>query len=189
MSHLHEKPEEPVHHSTLPAEKSTIRKAAETTGEKIVSGYENLTSKVTHAAHSVSETLGIPQSVKVETGNMRLKYKHPTYTFVDTPKEADGVAWAFVDHFTMGKFFFKFPELRPEEIRIDVTFLGICHSDTMFVQEDLMPIKNYPIAPGHEIVGIVKAVGSSVKDFQVGDRVGFGFQRWACGKCKECSMS
>jgi D-arabinose 1-dehydrogenase-like Zn-dependent alcohol dehydrogenase len=89
----------------------------------------------------------------------------------------------------MGKFFFKFPELRPEEIRIDVTYLGICHSDSMFMQEEWIPINNYPCAPGHEILGVVKAVGSNVTNFKIGDKVGFGCQRWACGHCKGCSAT
>jgi len=59
----------------------------------------------------------------------------------------------------------------------------------MFMQEEWIPINNYPCAPGHEIVGVVKAVGSDVKNFKIGDRVGFGAQRWACGKCKPCISS
>jgi len=47
----------------------------------------------------------------------------------------------------------------------------------------------YPCTPGHEIVGVVRAMGSNVKDLKIGDRVGFGFQRWCCGKCKPCSTN
>jgi hypothetical protein len=179
----------PTRETERTEDKTFLRKAVEKFGETVAAGYEKGTSAMTHTGHYVSEKLGIPQDIKIETGNMRLKYSHPTYTFVDSAKEADAIAWAFVDHFTVGKFFFKFPDILPDEIRIDVTYLGICHSDSMFMQEEWLPIKNYPCAPGHEILGIVKAVGSNVKDFKIGDKVGFGCQRWACGNCRGCSTT
>jgi D-arabinose 1-dehydrogenase-like Zn-dependent alcohol dehydrogenase len=44
----------------------------------------------------------------------------------------------------------------------------------------------FPMVPGHEIVGIVTAVGPQVKDLKVGMRVGVGPQRWSCGTCPQC---
>jgi D-arabinose 1-dehydrogenase-like Zn-dependent alcohol dehydrogenase len=156
-------------------------------GETLTSLKENLTSSVTHTVHTLSEKVGIKPDLKIEKGHMSMKYSHPTYTIVDDPKQADAVAWSFLDHCTAGQVFFKFPPIKPEELRIDISYFGLCHSDTFWVQEEWIPVKNYPITPGHEIVGIVKEVGSGVKDFKVGDRVGFGCQRWSCGKCKPCS--
>ncbi|MGL4971137.1 MAG: alcohol dehydrogenase catalytic domain-containing protein, partial [Cetobacterium sp.] len=46
---------------------------------------------------------------------------------------------------------------------------------------------NFPIAPGHEIIAEVSQVGSSVKDFKKGDKVGFGTMRNVCGKCTYCT--
>jgi len=47
-------------------------------------------------------------------------------------------------------------------------------------------VKNRPIVPGHEIVGIITKVGKNVKDWKVGDKAAFGTQRDICGKCKNC---
>jgi D-arabinose 1-dehydrogenase-like Zn-dependent alcohol dehydrogenase len=157
--------------------------------ETLTAMKENITSTVSHKVNKLSEKIGITQDLKIEKGHMSLKYTHPTYTIVDNPKDADAVAWSFLDHFTAGQVFFKFPPIKSEEIRIDITYFGLCHSDCMWVQEEWLPVKNYPYTPGHEIVGIVKEVGSGVKDFKIGDRVGFGCQRWCCGKCKPCSKN
>jgi uncharacterized zinc-type alcohol dehydrogenase-like protein len=47
-------------------------------------------------------------------------------------------------------------------------------------------MSQYPLLPGHEIIGIIKAAGSGVTQFQVGQRVGVGWQRSACLKCEQC---
>lgn len=57
------------------------------------------------------------------------------------------------------------PEPGVADIRIKVEACGVCHSD-MFVKEGLFPGISYPRIPGHEIIGTVDAVGSSVKTFQ-----------------------
>eukprot|EP00253_Pinus_taeda_P036259 PITA_36259 len=69
----------------------------------------------------------------------------------------------------------------------DVTFkCGICHSDLHQIRNEW---KNslYPMVPGHEIVGTVLEVGSEVKNFAVGDRVGVGCMVWSCQHCDSCS--
>jgi len=109
---------------------------------------------------------------------------HPTYKFVDE-KEADAFAWVFVEKETMKKVAFKFPEPKSNELRAQITYTGLCHSDAHTVRGDWGPVP-YPIAPGHEIVGVVTHVGSEVKDLKVGDKVGFGFQRNCCGECEFC---
>jgi len=110
---------------------------------------------------------------------------HPTYKFVDE-KEADAFAWVFTDEKSpMKKVAFKFPELQPNEVRAKVTYSGLCHSDLHTVKGHWGPC-GYPMCPGHEIVGVVSHIGSDVKNFKVGDKVGFGVQRECCGECEPC---
>jgi len=86
----------------------------------------------------------------------------------------------------MKKVSVKFPELKPDEVRAKVTYTGLCHSDLHKIRGHWGPY-TYPVAPGHEVVGIVTHVGSDVKDFKVGDKVGFGCQRDCCEKCYACT--
>ena len=64
----------------------------------------------------------------------------------------------------------------PEDVRIDIKFCGICHSDIHQVRDEWGEAlaTTYPCMPGHEIVGIVTEVGSNVQKYAVGDRVGVG---------------
>lgn len=70
----------------------------------------------------------------------------------------------------------------PEDVVIDIKFAGICHSDIHTVRNEWQNAK-YPIVPGHEIAGIVSAVGSRVTRFKVGDRVGVGCFVDSCVGC------
>ena len=112
-------------------------------------------------------------------------YEHDIYKYCKDEKDADAVAWAFVNPKKMVKFPFKFPELKPNEIRANILYAGLCHSDVLTVRSEWGPAK-YPIAPGHEMVGEVSLVGSEVKDFKKGDLVGFGTRRNCCEKCDYC---
>ena len=112
-------------------------------------------------------------------------YDHPLYKHCKEEKEADAIAWAFVNSKKMVRFPFKFPAIGPNEIRANVLYAGLCHSDCMTVRSLWGPAP-YPIAPGHEMVCEVSQVGSEVKDFKKGDLVGFGTQRDCCDKCKWC---
>jgi D-arabinose 1-dehydrogenase-like Zn-dependent alcohol dehydrogenase len=114
--------------------------------------------------------------------------KHPTYTIVSDPKEADACGWGFFeqDPNKMEKLYFKFPPLKDNELRINITYAGLCHSDLHQMSADWGQIKNFPIIPGHETVGEVTHVGSEVTDFNVGDKVGIGCFRDFCGSCKMC---
>lgn len=116
---------------------------------------------------------------------MNSALSHPTYQFVDSEADADGIAWVFTDHENMVKYPFKFPELKPNELRAEVQYSGLCHSDSSWVREEWTPIK-YPVCPGHEIIGIVSAVGSEVTDFKIGDKVGLGPFRDCCSQCDYC---
>ena len=116
---------------------------------------------------------------------MQSTLTHPTYKFV-SEQEADASAWIFTSKTEgMTKVHIKLPEIRPNELRIKITYTGLCHSDIHNVREDWRPCP-YPIAPGHEVVGQVTHLGSGVTNFKVGDKVGFGCFRQVCGECKSC---
>jgi D-arabinose 1-dehydrogenase-like Zn-dependent alcohol dehydrogenase len=78
------------------------------------------------------------------------------------------------------------PEPTPGTIRIKVQACGICHSDSL-TKEGLFPGIEYPRVPGHEVVGIVDAVGKSVARWKPGQRVGVGWHGGHCGYCDSCS--
>lgn len=71
------------------------------------------------------------------------------------------------------------------QVRLRVHSCGICHTDALAV-EGLRPDPSAPIVPGHEIVGVVDAVGPGVTAWQVGDRVGVGFLGGQCNQCEYC---
>ena len=73
-----------------------------------------------------------------------------------------------------------------KDVRIDIRWAGICHSDIHTVQGDWGP-QQYPLTVGHEIVGTVAEVGSEVTKFAVGDRVGVGCLVNSCGECENCA--
>jgi len=70
-------------------------------------------------------------------------------------------------------------------VRIKVQACGICHSDSL-VKEGYWPGLQYPRVPGHEVVGVVDAVGSSVTQWKSGQRVGVGWHGGHCGYCDAC---
>jgi len=72
-----------------------------------------------------------------------------------------------------------------EDILIDIQFSGICHSDIHQLRGDWGPQK-YPQVPGHEIAGVVAAVGKNVTRFKVGDHAGVGCMVDSCGTCESC---
>jgi uncharacterized zinc-type alcohol dehydrogenase-like protein len=77
-------------------------------------------------------------------------------------------------------------DLRPDDVRIDIKFAGICHSDIHTVRGEWGQT-TYPLTPGHEIAGIVTEVGPEVTAFAVGDRVGVGCMVDSCGECAQCT--
>jgi alcohol dehydrogenase (NADP+) len=76
-------------------------------------------------------------------------------------------------------------ELGPHDVLIDVKYAGICHSDIHTARNEWQGTR-YPCVPGHEIAGIVAAVGPEVTKHTVGDRVGVGCMVDSCGKCEAC---
>lgn len=76
-------------------------------------------------------------------------------------------------------------DLRPNDVRIRITYCGICHSDLHQARNDWGGSR-YPMVPGHEIVGVVDAVGSEVTNFREGDRVAVGCMVDSCLQCAPC---
>ncbi|GAA4853992.1 alcohol dehydrogenase [Actinomycetospora corticicola] len=79
------------------------------------------------------------------------------------------------------------PQPGEGEVRVTVQACGVCHSD-MFAKEGVMgDATPFPIVPGHEIVGLVDALGENVRgDWKPGDRVGVGWFGGACYHCESC---
>jgi alcohol dehydrogenase len=72
-----------------------------------------------------------------------------------------------------------------DEMRIRVQACGVCHSDMLTVQ-GLMPGIQYPRVPGHEVIGLVDALGEGVQGWSVGARAGVGWFGGSCGYCSNC---
>ena len=77
------------------------------------------------------------------------------------------------------------PEPDAGEVRLRVEACGICHSDA-FVKEGTFPGIDYPRVPGHEVAGVVDAVGADVSQWSEGDRVGVGWHGGHCFTCDAC---
>lgn len=73
----------------------------------------------------------------------------------------------------------------PGQVRIKIEACGVCHSDVLAV-EGLREDPSAPIVPGHELVGVIDAVGEGVRAWHVGERVGVGFLGGHCGECDPC---
>ena len=79
----------------------------------------------------------------------------------------------------------KIPEPPAGWVRIKVEACGICHSDSL-TKEGTFPGIQYPRVPGHEVAGIVDAVGAGVVGWTEGQRVGVGWHGGYCGHCEPC---
>lgn len=77
------------------------------------------------------------------------------------------------------------PEPGRGQIRVKVQACGICHSDA-FVKFGQFPGLRFPRAPGHEVAGVVDALGDGVDLFAIGDRVGVGWHGGHCFTCDPC---
>lgn len=82
-------------------------------------------------------------------------------------------------------FSYESGELSPENIDIKVSYCGLCHSDMSMMNND-WGMTQYPIVPGHEIIGEIVAVGNAVKNLKVGDKVGLGWMSSSCMSCSQC---
>jgi D-arabinose 1-dehydrogenase-like Zn-dependent alcohol dehydrogenase len=77
------------------------------------------------------------------------------------------------------------PQPGAGQVRIKVQACGVCHSDSL-VKEGQWPGIQYPRVPGHEVVGVVDAVGAGISQFKPGQRVGVGWHGGNCGVCDNC---
>lgn len=73
----------------------------------------------------------------------------------------------------------------PHDVVIDIHYAGICHSDIHTAREE-WGTASFPLTPGHEIAGVVSAVGDAVTTHAVGDRVGVGCFVDSCRECENC---
>jgi len=77
------------------------------------------------------------------------------------------------------------PEPGSGQVRLRIEACGICHSDS-FIKEGLWPGLQYPRVPGHEVAGVVDAVGAGVGGWSAGQRAGIGWYGGHCGYCDSC---
>lgn len=77
------------------------------------------------------------------------------------------------------------PDPAPDELLVAVTVCGVCRTDLHVAEGDL-PVHRPGVVPGHEVVGRVVALGSAVRDWQVGEQVGIAWLRGTCGRCAYC---
>ena len=87
---------------------------------------------------------------------------------------------------TLRPMSFERRDLRPEDVAIKISHCGICHSDVHFALND-WGMSQYPMVPGHEIVGRVTGVGSSVSKYKVGDQVAVGCLVDSDLTCDQCT--
>src|ERR1044071_7215644 len=84
-------------------------------------------------------------------------------------------------------FQFERRDPRPNDVHIEILYCGVCHSDIHQVRNEWGD-SIYPMVPGHEIVGRVKDVGSSVSKFKAGDLATVGVMIDSCRTCKNCKQ-
>jgi uncharacterized zinc-type alcohol dehydrogenase-like protein len=85
----------------------------------------------------------------------------------------------------LGPLSFNRRDVGAEDIRIEILFCGVCHSDLHYARNE-WHFTVYPAVPGHEIVGRVAEIGSNVAKFKVGDHVGVGCLVDSCRTCASC---
>ena len=77
------------------------------------------------------------------------------------------------------------PEPADGEIRVRVTLCGVCRTDLHVAEGDLPP-RRASVIPGHEVVGVVNALGQGVLDWSIGERAGIAWLQGTCGGCRFC---
>ncbi|MDR2877764.1 MAG: NAD(P)-dependent alcohol dehydrogenase [Chromatiales bacterium] len=82
-------------------------------------------------------------------------------------------------------FRFERRDPRPDDVVIEILYCGVCHSDIHSARNDWHG-SQYPLVPGHEIIGRVTVVGPKVTRFKVGDHVGVGCMVDSCRQCQPC---
>ncbi len=90
-------------------------------------------------------------------------------------------------HAPLERFSFKRREVGGHDVGIDILYCGICHSDLHQINNDWGG-SQYPMVPGHEIIGRISSIGKEVKNFSVGDLVGVGCMVDSCRHCSNCTI-
>ena len=85
----------------------------------------------------------------------------------------------------LAPFSFERRDLKDDDVQIDIKYCGICHSDIHQVRDEWGGA-TFPMVPGHEIAGVVAAVGPKVTKYKVGDHVGVGCFVDSCRNCVSC---
>lgn len=106
----------------------------------------------------------------------------PTTTPTTTPTKAYA---AQSDTSPLGPFDIERREPTPSDVEIEILYCGVCHSDLHFARND-WGMTQYPVVPGHEILGRVTRVGSSVTRFKEGDLAAVGCMVDSCRECANC---
>jgi len=87
---------------------------------------------------------------------------------------------------SLGPFELNRREVGPHDVLIEIAYCGVCHTDIHQVRNEWGG-SNFPMVPGHEIVGIVAQVGAQVKGFKAGDTAGVGCLVNSCRTCSSCA--
>ena len=87
----------------------------------------------------------------------------------------------------LAPFTFDRREPRPDDVVIEILYCGVCHSDLHQARND-WGFSEYPIVPGHEVIGRVVSVGDSVTKFKAGDLAGIGCMVDSCRECNPCQQ-
>ncbi len=82
-------------------------------------------------------------------------------------------------------FTYELGDIGAHEVDVDIDYCGICHSDLSLLDNEWQNAK-YPLVPGHEIVGKVRALGANVSHLKVGQTVGVGWYSSSCMHCQQC---
>ncbi|SHJ50617.1 uncharacterized zinc-type alcohol dehydrogenase-like protein [Arenibacter nanhaiticus] len=85
----------------------------------------------------------------------------------------------------LSPFTYELPTIGADQVDIKVHYCGICHSDLSMINND-WGMSQYPLVPGHEVIGEVVAIGGAVNNLAVGDLVGVGWNANSCMHCNQC---
>ncbi|KAG5625210.1 hypothetical protein H5410_010428 [Solanum commersonii] len=102
--------------------------------------------------------------------------------------EKTAIGWAARDPSgVLSPYTYTLRNTGPDDVQVKILYCGLCHSDLHQVKNDL-GMSNYPMVPGHEVVGEVMEVGPEVTKFKVGDIVGVGLLVGCCKTCRPCKQ-
>lgn len=94
---------------------------------------------------------------------------------------------AYSDSTPLAPYEFNRRAVKTDDVQIEILFCGVCHSDLHQARNE-WSASQYPMVPGHEIVGKVVGIGKSVTKFKIGETVGVGVMVDSCRVCKNCQL-